>query len=131
MRGSPEQRALGYDQLLAKLSPELRQWWTSTYPDSLKKFLPTVMTPQEQTQRWMCSVIATSIKHQGKGYASAIMDAVYSKAVETGSLIALITTKDINVPIYQHMGMRLRGRGITPSPYGDIDMFCLARTASE
>ncbi|KAI0316174.1 hypothetical protein OF83DRAFT_286324 [Amylostereum chailletii] len=41
-----EQRALGFDKLFQKLSPETQYWWTDTYPETINKWQAQIFTEE-------------------------------------------------------------------------------------
>jgi len=104
-----EQRAVGFNDFFNKLSPEAQNWWTDTYPEAVRLHGEVLFTEEERTRRWWCSNLATDPGYEGRGYATAIVNAVYDKAVKTRTFIALATGTDTNVQKYLSMGFRQRG----------------------
>ncbi|KAG7096372.1 hypothetical protein E1B28_003816 [Marasmius oreades] len=121
------QRALGYDELFRKLKPEVQHWWTNAYPETIKKYGEPLFTEQQKTKRWWCANLVTDLNHQGRGHATAIVNAVRSKASESDNFIALATHTALNVSKYKAMGLREVGDHILPSPIQDLHMHYMIR----
>lgn len=119
--GSEEQRALGYNAWFEKLSDETKHWFTKDYPEQAAKLTGSHFTKEEWAKCWWCYLLATHAKHQGKGYATAIIQAMFKKAKAEGTLIGLSTSPEVNVKKYLSMGMKRRGKGgLIHSPTGDF-----------
>uniref|UniRef100_A0A0W0FPK9 N-acetyltransferase domain-containing protein n=1 Tax=Moniliophthora roreri TaxID=221103 RepID=A0A0W0FPK9_MONRR len=116
---TPEQRVLGFDDFFKKLKPEMQEWYSNTYPEYLKKYLDGVFTKEETSKRWWCSNLVTSPEYQGRGYATAIVNAVLEKVAKQNEFIGLATAPPLNVRKYLSMGFKERTAFSLPSPAGD------------
>ncbi|THU89926.1 hypothetical protein K435DRAFT_781417 [Dendrothele bispora CBS 962.96] len=117
---SEEQRALGFNDFFAKLSPETQEWWNTTCDEVMGELAKKVFTKEERESRWWCVNLATEPTYQGRGYATALIDTMFQKAKSTGTILGLATAPDYNVPKYLGMGFRERGNAPMPSPTGDF-----------
>jgi len=122
-----EQRALGYDDVFEKLSPEAKYWTTDTYPGVTGKLDATLFTDEERTRRWWLYILATKPGHEGKGYATALIDTFYDKVKKDKMFIGVAPAREINVKKYSAMGFRKRGESVVPSPTGDFYAYIMTR----
>ncbi|THU95090.1 hypothetical protein K435DRAFT_756080 [Dendrothele bispora CBS 962.96] len=122
---SPEQRALGFDEFFGKLDHETQHWFSNTYPEATRKYGEALFTDEERLRRWWCFNIVTSPDHQNHGYATAIIDHSYCKAVNAGGFIGLATSQTVNVQKYLSMGLHERGKYTVPSPAGSLEVHIL------
>ncbi|KAI0053247.1 hypothetical protein FA95DRAFT_1482179, partial [Auriscalpium vulgare] len=112
--GTEAQRALGYDTFFEKLSPETKEWTTHT---------------ELEAQMWWCFCLGTEPDFQGRGLATALVDAVYAMALSKQGFIGLSTPTELNVAKYRSMGFRERGRTWLDTPKGGFPAIMLSRDA--
>ncbi|KIL71208.1 hypothetical protein M378DRAFT_182786 [Amanita muscaria Koide BX008] len=110
MFSTPEQRALGLNDFMVKLPEEGRE-----YPKSFGK-----------VDSWWLHMAMVRRDYQHQGIAKTLINMVRDKAIADGAIIALSTTTDENVPIYQKCGFELKGTMIMPSPLGEWPLHVLA-----
>ncbi|KAI0311941.1 hypothetical protein OF83DRAFT_1177099 [Amylostereum chailletii] len=110
------QRALGFDELFKKISPEVQHWWTHTYPEAIDKWQAQIFTPEENARLTWCYMLATEETHQNRGLARSSVDTWYDKATERGQLVGLAADSDLNARKYVSMGFRERGRTVIDDP---------------
>ncbi|KAK7052918.1 hypothetical protein VNI00_004238 [Paramarasmius palmivorus] len=126
--GTEEQRALGFNDLFKKFSSQQQQWFTHTYPETRQKYSESLFTEEEKLHRWWCASLVTDTEYQGRGYATAIVNAVYEKTAKTAGFLGLATNPLLNVRKYVSMGFRERGSYILPSSVvQDIEVHVLSR----
>ncbi|ESK90418.1 hypothetical protein Moror_13666 [Moniliophthora roreri MCA 2997] len=126
--GTEAQRALGFNDLFKKFSPEQQQWFATTYPEARKKYVEPLFTDEERSKRWWCASLVTDPEYQGKGYATAIVDTVYQRASEANEFLSLSTNPPVNVQKYILMGFRERGSYVLPSSVVEnITVYVLSR----
>ncbi|KAL0566966.1 hypothetical protein V5O48_015030 [Marasmius crinis-equi] len=126
--GTEKQRAAsGFYDFLNMLTPEFQNWYSQTYPDTLKR--EELFTDEELARRWWCSNLVTDPEFQGRGYGKAIIRAVeQEKAKEKGEFIALATAVPLNVEKYHSMGFADKGAFELESPLKRIKVHVLYRS---
>ena len=70
------------------------------------------LTPEPH---WYIHMLAVDPEAQGKGFGSALLRAVHTKADRDQMPTILITLQPRNVPIYQHFGYEIVAEGTEPS----------------
>jgi len=122
-----QQRALGFNDFMNKISPEAKKWWTTSYATLVNEFRREIFTEEEATRRWWCSLFTTDPSYQRRGFGTAIIDFIYNKAAAKGGFLGLMTDREVNVPKYFAMGFHERGRTVGEAPTGDFPVICLTR----
>ncbi|KAF5329114.1 hypothetical protein D9758_017951 [Tetrapyrgos nigripes] len=122
-----EQRKLGFDEFFAKLKPEVKYWYTHTYPEIAQKYAEPLFTDEEKKKRWWCYNLATDPEYQGLGCATTLVDHVYQVAVKAEGFIGLATALELNLKKYLSMAFHERGSFLMPSPISDTTNHVLTR----
>ncbi|KAI0318693.1 hypothetical protein OF83DRAFT_1114488 [Amylostereum chailletii] len=122
-----EERSEGFNDFIAKLSPEGQAWLKRTCATGLAALDQESFTPEDKARMWWCSGLVTRPDYQGRGHATAIMDRVYTKAASQGEFVGLMTATDANVPIYLHMGFIVRASAPMASPVRDFTVYYLSK----
>ncbi|KAE9394587.1 hypothetical protein BT96DRAFT_827522, partial [Gymnopus androsaceus JB14] len=120
------QRALGFNDFFAKLTPETQEWWNEcgkVMGDVSKK----AWTKEDKAHRWWCVNLATDPEYQGRGYATGIVERVEKDAKANGCTLGLATVPEVNVQKYLAMGFRERANGAMPSPTGDFTVHMFSK----
>ncbi|KZV74410.1 hypothetical protein PENSPDRAFT_732316 [Peniophora sp. CONT] len=76
--------------------------------------------PSEWDKMWFCNLMVTDLKQQGRGHATFLMNQLTAKARASGEILGLSTGTEINVPKYESMGFRERGRIILHSLINEV-----------
>ncbi|KAL6306348.1 hypothetical protein BKA93DRAFT_153734 [Sparassis latifolia] len=140
MFATEDQLALGYLQLLQKLSPECAAYHAQQIAKDQPAFvdecigMPHVCVlprgfffslihgatlSQAEMATYWCNFAFVRKDYQGKGIATALIDLVYQKAKKTGEVMALATTNERNVRIYENLGFSVKGHQVVPSPWAN------------
>jgi len=117
---TPEQRALGFTDLLARLAPEHRTWLLNDFSVKTRELKTRIFGPMMERDTWYANCIATDPAYQGRGLASAIIDRVLADAAATHSVVALGTQNEKNAAFYRSLGFVERGRLDARTPWGTI-----------
>lgn len=115
---TPEQRALGFTDLLARLAPEYRTWFLNDFSAKGRELKTRIFGPTMERDTWYANCIATDPPYQGRGLATAIIDRVLADAAATRSVVALGTQSEENAAFYRDLGFVERGRLDTSTPWG-------------
>ncbi|KAF8806973.1 hypothetical protein BYT27DRAFT_7190678 [Phlegmacium glaucopus] len=124
------QRALGFNNFFKKVKPEVQDWMTTVYPESVEKLKNKVLTQEERKLNWWCNNLATRPDLQGQGYGTALMNIAYQKAKKTkelGTFLGLMTITDENVSKYISMGFKDLGEIDVPVPGGNLSVHVMTR----
>ncbi|TFK31394.1 hypothetical protein BDQ12DRAFT_717025 [Crucibulum laeve] len=124
-----EQRALGYDEVFDKISHEAKYWNMHTSLEVLVKLKSELFSDEEKKKRWWLNNLVTKLGHEGKGYATALIDTFYDKIKGDGMLIGVAPAEEINVKKYMAMGFKKRGGSILPAQTGDFYVQIMSREA--
>ncbi|KAJ7614658.1 hypothetical protein DFH06DRAFT_129469 [Mycena polygramma] len=120
-----EQRAAGWDELRAKFTPELKQWW-SDYLVNYNAWNVTCLGEGTKLNSWQLQLLGTSPKHHKKGLAGALIRAIELKA--DGAKMCLETTNESNVAFYKKLGFEVRGPPLTVvGSGGTTTLTCLSK----
>lgn len=115
---TPEQRALGFTDLLARLAPEYRTWFLNDFSATTRELKTRIFGPMMERDTWYANCIATDPAYQGRGLASAIIYRVLADAAATHSVVALGTQNEKNAAFYRNLGFSERGRLDASTPWG-------------
>ncbi|KAJ7746594.1 hypothetical protein B0H16DRAFT_1421514 [Mycena metata] len=77
---SEEQRALGFDEFMTKLSPETSAFWSNAYVPVVDKFLAEVLGADGTRNSQYLNQLATDPRFQRKGIATMLLKTVHNKA---------------------------------------------------
>ncbi|KZT23823.1 hypothetical protein NEOLEDRAFT_1135981 [Neolentinus lepideus HHB14362 ss-1] len=122
-----DQKALGFNDFMTKISPEAKKWWSTTYVTLLRDFRRDIFSDEEGTRRWWCPWFTTDPNFQQRGFGTALITTIYNKAALHGGFLGLMTDREVNVPKYLAMGFGIRGRINADAPTGDFPVICLTR----
>ncbi|KAI9439476.1 hypothetical protein BJY52DRAFT_1321967 [Lactarius psammicola] len=115
---TPEQRALGFTDLLARMAPEYRTWLLNDFSAKTRELKTRIFGPMMERDTWYANCIATDPAYQGRGLARAIIDRVLADAAATHSVVALGTQNEKNAAFYRSLGFIERGRLDANTPWG-------------
>ncbi|KAH8989977.1 hypothetical protein EDB92DRAFT_2000527 [Lactarius akahatsu] len=115
---TPEQRALGFTDLIARIAPEYRTWLLNDFSAKTRELKTRIFGPTMERDTWYANCIATDPAYQGRGLASAIIERVLADAAATHSVVALGTQNEKNAAFYQNLGFVERGRLDANTPWG-------------
>ncbi|KAJ3853372.1 hypothetical protein EV368DRAFT_81609 [Lentinula lateritia] len=121
------QRALGFNDFFAKLTPETREWWSKARGYTMANVSKKGWTKEDKAHRWWCANLATDPEYQGRGCATRIVQQALKDAEENGCTLGLATGPELNVQKYLAMGFRKRSEGPMPSPTGDFIIHLLSK----
>ncbi|KAI0319588.1 hypothetical protein OF83DRAFT_1170062 [Amylostereum chailletii] len=110
-----ERKAAGWDDFFASLSPEAQKWWTTVLPETHEKMMQSALK-EFYNNRWQSNVLATHPKHQRKGYATAMVQAMCARANKEKSVIGLATHNAKNAEFYERLGFRTLAHTEIPAP---------------
>ncbi|KAK0460966.1 uncharacterized protein EV420DRAFT_1640471 [Desarmillaria tabescens] len=123
-----EQRELGLNEFMGKLSPETRQWWGETYGPKTSELVKTALGPTGALDSWWTPHIAVDEKYRQRGIGTMLLDESHKRAVQSGTITALVTTTDLNESIYEKVGFVTKGRMSVDSPQGPIAFRVMSRS---
>jgi len=115
---TPEQRALGFTDLLARLAPEHRTWLLNDFSVRTRELKTRIFGPMMERDTWYVNCMATDPAYQERGLATAIIDRVLADAAATHSVVALGTQNEKNAAFYRNLGFVERGRLDANTPWG-------------
>ncbi|KZT03169.1 uncharacterized protein LAESUDRAFT_729408 [Laetiporus sulphureus 93-53] len=121
-----------YDTLRwATLTEEGKTYFAETMAKDFPKMIDS-KTGIESTElnTYWCSFAFVKAQYQGKGVARAMFEVAFEKAKTLGATMALATTAERNVTIYQKLGFELKGYELMPSQWMPWDAWIFARDAN-
>ncbi|TFK60339.1 hypothetical protein BDN72DRAFT_850593 [Pluteus cervinus] len=125
--GSKAQRQLGFDTFFRKLSLETQIWWVDTYPRTVERLRPRVLSDEESNSLWWCYNLVTDAAARKRGYGTALIEAKYRQVACNGQIIGLAAAPDENVRFYKSIGFKERGGTIMSSPTGNFPVHCFVK----
>ncbi|KAI0935357.1 hypothetical protein AcV7_003819 [Taiwanofungus camphoratus] len=120
---TPEQRELGLNDFMAKLSAEGKEYYKKTYSAEFPQFVESCLGPTGKLNSWWLHMAMVHPDYQRQGIATRLIGLVREKATQKGETLALSTTSAKNVHIYKAIGFELKGERIMPSPWGDWPLY--------
>lgn len=117
--GSEAQRALGLGKYLESLSEAGRKWQQEVFRPANAKLIAESVGEQKVIDSWVPIMVATDPKHQGRGYASALMRELQKTALDDDTDIFLFTISDKLEAYYEHLGFKAKAKAEIPSPLGN------------
>ncbi|KAK0226225.1 hypothetical protein IW262DRAFT_752104 [Armillaria fumosa] len=123
-----EQRELGLNEFMDKLSSETRQWWQKTYGPKTSELATTALGPTGALDSWWTPHIAVDEKYRRRGIGKMLLDEGHKRAVQSGTITALLTTTDLNESFYEEVGFITKGRMSVDSPQGPIAYRVMSRS---
>ncbi|KZT08580.1 uncharacterized protein LAESUDRAFT_723445 [Laetiporus sulphureus 93-53] len=126
-----EQLEMGYLDLMDKLPEEGRAYFAETMGKDFPKVIDS-KTGIESTElnTYWCSFAFVKAEYQGKGVTRAMFELAFEKAKRLGATMALATTAERNVAIYQKLGFELKGYELMPSQWMPWPVWIFARDAN-
>ncbi|KAF9480764.1 hypothetical protein BDN70DRAFT_594765 [Pholiota conissans] len=122
MFDTEEQRSLGFNDFMARLDDKTRNWWMTTYPQSVGEFLKTWL-PKPQRDCWWLNTIGTDPKHQKNGYATQLLNYA-RKNVSSSNVLAFCSASKETAEYYSQVGFPVQAHMDASSPLGyDFPIF--------
>ncbi|CAK5273817.1 unnamed protein product, partial [Mycena citricolor] len=125
-----EQREAGWNQLQAKFTPELKQWWSYFIP-RFGQWCDASLGPGVKLRSWRLNSLGTLPEHHGQGLGAALIQAIEIKAKADNVMMVLETTTDENIRFYQNRGFLVRGEPLSILGSGGETTFtCLSKSVT-
>ncbi|KAI0262297.1 hypothetical protein BC834DRAFT_845098 [Gloeopeniophorella convolvens] len=115
---TPEQRALGFTDLIDQFDPKFRTWFFDEFSAELRALKTRVFGPEMERGAMYANLIATDPAYQHRGLASALIRHVLAEAAQTGTIVALSTQGEKNAVFYRRLGFVEQGRLDKETPWG-------------
>ncbi|KAJ7089839.1 hypothetical protein B0H15DRAFT_273655 [Mycena belliarum] len=122
-----EQRAAGWNEVRSRFTPELERWWSEYFEPRSAQWIEACLGKGTDYKSWHLAGLATSPNHQHKGLATALLQAVNTRASSDGTMIYLETTTDANIMFYKKHGFVVRGDISIIGSGGDTTLTCLSK----
>ncbi|KAJ6482975.1 hypothetical protein C8R47DRAFT_1073544 [Mycena vitilis] len=108
--GTPEQRARGWDQLMAKLPENSSSWWRQIVRVLYDEEVERILMPGVMLGAYHLQLIGIGQDHQNKGIGSKMVAVVETEARKNGMLCVLETPdQETATTQYKAMGYTVRG----------------------
>ncbi|KAJ7183098.1 hypothetical protein C8R46DRAFT_507365 [Mycena filopes] len=103
---SEEQKALGFNDFMEKLSPETKAFWRDSYLPVVHKFLAEILGPDGTRDSQYLNQLATDPLFQRKGIATTLLKTVHNKFADadTPPLFAHCAANEKNARFYESCG---------------------------
>lgn len=115
---SEEQRELGHNEFLEKLSEEGKEYYRTSMAEFAEWSAKTT-APITVLNSYFVHLLMVREEYQGKGIGTGIINLIKDKAAKNGDPVGLATDVPNNVEVYRHMGFKVGGPKAMPSPWGD------------
>ncbi|KAF9562254.1 hypothetical protein CPC08DRAFT_706773 [Agrocybe pediades] len=119
MFSTAEQRALGFDEFMSKLSVEAAHYFKTKYVAEFPAFVASLLGPTGKLDSWWLHMAMVKSTHQRHGVLRALVDLVREKADANGEYLATCTTNDDNIKVYTSLGFGYKGSTLMSSPWGE------------
>ncbi|KAJ7352499.1 hypothetical protein DFH08DRAFT_859145 [Mycena albidolilacea] len=126
---SEEQRALGFDDFMQKLTPETQDFWANSYVPEVENFLAEVIGPNGTRDSQYLSLLATDPAFQKKGIATTLLKTVHAKFAESDAplMFAHCAANEKNARFYESCGYTVRGKMFLEAPTGGYPVIVLTK----
>ncbi|KAJ7486859.1 hypothetical protein FB451DRAFT_1228202 [Mycena latifolia] len=112
--GTPEQRAAGWDPLMAKLSEKCRSWWIYFLELLYDKFVEDALGPGVMLGAYHLQLIGIHPDYQRQGIATTMMGMVEQQARANNTICMLETPVEQRAKVvYKALGYEIRGHSET------------------
>jgi len=128
---SPEQAAAGWNAFGEAMPPKLHDWWMEDFLPAYEDTTNQALGKGTKLGIWHLQLLATHPDYQRRGIATKLVKIKERLiAKEGGSLICLESEKAANTDLYKSWNWEVKGQRAYTSPYGDFDMWVLAKVPS-
>ncbi|KAF8207231.1 acyl-CoA N-acyltransferase [Mycena galopus ATCC 62051] len=126
---SAEQRALGFDDFMQKLSPEAQEFWANSYVPLVDKFLAEVLGPDGMRDSQYLNQLATDPEFQKQGVATMLLKTVHNRFAESDAppMFAHCAANEKNARFYESCGYTVRGQMYMEAPTGGYPVIVLTK----
>lgn len=127
---TPEQRAAGWDAFVASAeekNPELKAWWTDYYRPLVQAAHASLVPTNFVNDSWNLLVFGVLPEYQGKGLGKKLYKLAEVQAEAAKAPIFLQTGTDLDVLIYQRLGLSVVGDFTMESKYGNAKMTVMVK----
>ncbi|KAJ6577323.1 hypothetical protein B0H19DRAFT_553612 [Mycena capillaripes] len=124
-----EQRALGFDQFMGKLSPETRAFWSNSYVPVVDQFLAELLGPDGTRESHYLNQLATDPAFQKMGIATLLLKTVHDRFPESGTrpMFAHCAANEQNARFYESCGYTVKGKMFMEAPTGGYPVIVLTK----
>ncbi|KAI0636031.1 hypothetical protein C8Q77DRAFT_1216522 [Trametes polyzona] len=130
---SEAQRNAGWNQLMDRLEPKYREWW-STFLAQYDALVERSLGPGVKIGAYHLQLIGVAPDHQKKGIATALTTYAESKAHAVKVPSVLETAGPTNVAVYKALQYEVAGSGPIQAPppsEGTFEMFVFIKHTEE
>ncbi|KAK7032905.1 N-acetyltransferase domain-containing protein [Favolaschia claudopus] len=126
---SEEQRALGFDDFMKRLSPETQEFWANSYIPVVDKYLAGVIGPEGVRETQYLNQLATDPAYQKQGVATLLLKTVHDKLAQSNTrpMFAHCAANEKNARFYESCGYTIRGSMHLHAPTGDYPVIVLTK----
>ncbi|RDX40724.1 hypothetical protein OH76DRAFT_308727 [Lentinus brumalis] len=121
---------------LSEFASQLSEAGREFYAETMDKLIPKAndkafgIEDSERNTYW-CNFAMVRSDYQGKGVAKALFGLAFKEADKLGATVALTTTNEINVPIYEKIGFQQPDEKVTyMSPWTEWYLWFFKRSPS-
>ncbi|KAF9476014.1 hypothetical protein BDN70DRAFT_882975 [Pholiota conissans] len=118
MFSTAEQRRLGFDEFMAKLSEEAKTYFKTKYIAEFPGFVASLLGPTGKIDSWWLHMAMVRRDFQRQGVLRTMVKVVREKAEKRGEYLATCTTNDDNIRVYTGLGFDYKGSTSMDSPWG-------------
>ncbi|KAF8074749.1 hypothetical protein FPV67DRAFT_1665498 [Lyophyllum atratum] len=123
-----EQREVGSKKFFAKCPEELKKWWREHFLPSIDRLADESLGPGFKEAQWSLLLFGVVPNHQRRGIAKAMMRVAEDRAKADGVSIVLETTTELDLVIYQRLGLEVKGQVTLTCPLGSTPVYQLMKT---
>ncbi|KAJ7454834.1 hypothetical protein FB451DRAFT_656051 [Mycena latifolia] len=126
---SEEQRALGFDDFMKKLSPETKAFWDNEYVPVVDRFLAEIIGPDGMRDSQYLNLLATDPLFQKNGIATMLLKEVYDRFASspTRPMLAHCAATEPNARFYESCGYSVKGKMFMEAPTGGYPVIVLTK----
>ncbi|KAJ6570245.1 hypothetical protein DFH09DRAFT_425465 [Mycena vulgaris] len=126
---SEEQRALGFDDFMKKLSPDTKAFWDTVFVPVVDKFLAEIVGPNGTRDSQYLDLLATDPLYQKKGIATILLKMVHDRFPDDNMrpLFAHCATNESNARYYESCGYSVEGKMYLEAPTGGYPIIVLTK----
>lgn len=109
------QRALGFDDVYARLSEETKDWWENIYGPQIKEFMDGALGKTANLDGWVTPLLAVDPPYQQRGIGAAMFNEMTSQAIQDKAIMVVGADSDLNAHIYETFGFKVKGQTVLAS----------------
>ncbi|KAH9914394.1 uncharacterized protein BXZ73DRAFT_55015 [Epithele typhae] len=122
-----EQRKMGMYSYVADLPKDAKDYFQKANIEDIPRVKDEIFGVKDSDRgMYWCNFAMVREVHQNKGLAARMFQMAFNEAATMNATVGLMTTNQMNVPVYESMGFALRGHETMQSPWTEYRIWCMS-----